>query len=80
MKQIKSRVDDLQNSMNKLKGNKKQNAEAELKHLMQQMASAQSDIDANQGTTQSLLSKKQQLNSKLNAKKKSLEKFKSGAL
>merc|ERR1712166_1573666 len=80
MKQIKSRVDDLQNSMNKLKGNKKQNAEAELKHLMQQMASAQSDIDSNQGTTQSLLSKKQQLSSKLNAKKKSLEKFKSGAL
>ena len=82
VQKIKSRVEELQGQLagNKIKKSKRGNVELELKHLIEQAASAQHDIDANQGKTQQLLSQKENLSNKVNAKKQSLAKFKSGAL
>jgi len=84
LNKVKSRVDQLQTQLQpsnkKLKGSARSDAESELKHLVDQMGAAQHDIESNKGKTQQLLSQKQNLSQKIEAKKNSLAKFKSGAL
>jgi chromosome segregation ATPase len=80
IKKIKTRVEELQGKLQNKNLKQRKAVEDELKHMLEQMTSAQHDIDENQGKAQSLLSRKTNLTNKMNAKKASLEKFKSGAL
>jgi chromosome segregation ATPase len=77
---MKARIQALQGKLKNKKLKQRSAVEDELKHLVEQMGAAQHDIDENQGKTRGLLSQKQKLTNKINAKKSSLTKFRSGAL
>ena len=77
---MKARIQALQGKLKNKKLKQRSAVEDELKHLVEQMGAAQHDIDENEGKTRGLLSQKQKLTNKINAKKSSLTKFRSGAL
>ena len=77
---MKARIQELQVKLQNKKLKKRSAVEDELKHLVEQMGAAQHDIDENEGKTTGLLSQKKKLTNKINAKKSSLTKFRSGAL
>ena len=77
---MKARIQALQGKLKNKKLKQRSAVEDELKHLVEQMGAAQHDIDENGGKTRGLLSQKQKLTNKINAKKSSLTKFRSGAL
>ena len=82
MKDIQTRITDAQTALQnkKLKGGKREQAEEVLKRMTQQMFSAQHELESCEAKAAQLMKNKADLANRLEAKKKSAEKFRNHEL